>query len=230
MDQTVGGRLGRIADGIDTVVLSLRWPAAVLLLLAFLPTASACNSLLVAIVKSPAPIWPFATGLGIYLAAWTLLIRHWRTTWLSTLEHELTHALFALLTFHRVVGIRTTWRSGGHIRYIGKGNWLITLAPYFFPTICLLVLPVFALLPVLETQIGDAILGAAFAYHVTSTIRETHLGQSDLRKAGHLFSLMVLPALNLVTHGIVLAWCHGGNAGLLSFLRLIGANLRHLFS
>jgi hypothetical protein len=229
MGQTKSGRLNSIAGGIDSALRWLRWPLAVLLLLVLIPTLSACVSLLVGIVKAPEPIYPFAGGLGIYLVFWTFLIRHWRTTWLSTLEHELTHALFAMLTFHRVVGIRTTWRSGGHVRYLGTGNWLITLAPYFFPTVCMLLLPVFMLLPVLESRAGDALLGAGFAYHVTSTIRETHLGQSDLHKAGFLFCLLVLPGLNLLTHGLVVAWCHGGHAGLVSFLRLVGANLRSLY-
>lgn len=230
MGNAFSGRLSRVADGIDSVLLWLRWPTAVFLLLLFLPVLNACVSLLVAIVKSPEPIIPFAAGLGIYLVLWALSIRHWRTTWLSTLEHELTHALFAVLTCHRVVGIRTTWRSGGHVKYVGKGNWLVTLAPYFFPTVCLLLLPVFLLVPVLESRVGDAVLGAAFAYHVTSTIRETHLGQSDLHKSGLLFCLLVLPSLNLLSHGTVVAWCHGGNAGLASFVRLVGANLWSLFS
>jgi hypothetical protein len=229
MRQATQGRISRIANGIDCALSWLRWPSAVFLLLVLLPTVSACVSLLGEIVKSPEPILPFAGGLVIYLACWALFIRHWRTTWLSTLEHELTHALFAVLTFHRVVGIRTTWSNGGHIRYVGTGNWLITLAPYFFPTVCMLLLPVFMLAPLLENPVGDAILGAAFAYHVTSTFRETHLGQSDLQRVGFLFSIMVLPGLNLLAHGIVLAWCHNGNSGLVSFMRHVGANLRELF-
>lgn len=224
------GRLSRVADWIDSVLHWFRWPSAVFLLLLLFPVLTACTSLLIEIAKAPEPILPFAGGLGIYLVWWTLFIRHWRTTWLSTLEHELTHALFAVLTCHRVVGIRTTWRSGGHVRYVGKGNWLVTLAPYFFPTVCMILLPVFVFVPFLQTRIGDAVLGAAFAYHVTSTIRETHLGQSDLHKSGFLFCLMVLPGLNLLLHGLVLAWCHGGNAGLVNFLQLTGLNLQGLFS
>lgn len=219
-----------MASAIDTTLQRLRWPIAVLVLLGLLPAASACVSLLMEIVRSPAPILPFAGGLGLYLVLWTLFIRYWRITWLSTLEHELTHALFAVLTFHRVVDIRTSWHSGGHIRYLGRGNWLITLAPYFFPTICLLILPFFALMPDQVTHFADAVLGAAFAYHITSTIRETHLGQSDLKKAGYLFSLMVIPGLTLVTHGLVMAWCHGGNHSVTRFLKLIAVNLQRLLS
>ena len=228
--QTRSSRFVTIADGIDRFFHWTRWPIAVLLVLLILPAASACLSLLTAIVKAPKPIMPFAGGMCLYLMIWTIILRHWRATWVSTLEHELTHALFAILTFHRVVDIRTTWRSGGHIRYLGRGNWLITLSPYFFPTICLIVLPLFAFLPARATHVANAVIGAAFGFHLTSTIRETHLGQTDLKKAGYLFSLMALPGLILVTHGLVLALCHGGNRGLVSFLMLVWLNLERLFS
>ena len=56
------------------------------------------------------------------------------------------------------------------------------------------------------------------------------MGQTDLKKAGYLFSLMALPGLILVTHGLVLALCHGGNRGLVSFLMLVWLNLERLFS
>jgi hypothetical protein len=196
----------------------------------FLPTAGACVSLVRTIAFAPRPVLPFTVGLLVYLAVWIVTVRHWRTTWLSTLEHELTHALFAVLTFHPVVDIRTTWHSGGSMRFRGQGNWLITLSPYFFPTVCMLLLPLLALIPAQSTGTGEALLGAAFGYHLTSTVRETHPGQSDLRQAGYLFSLLVLPGLFLLTHGVVIAWCYGGNAGLLRFLQAVGENLNSLFA
>ena len=223
------GKRRRTADGIDNALQLLRWPVALLLPVTIVPTAGACLSLVQSMVFAPGPILPFSVGLLAYLALWIATIRRWRTTWLSTLEHELTHALFALLTFHPVVEIRTTWRSGGQMRYRGKGNWLITLSPYFFPTICMLLLSVLALVPVLFSQTGEVLVGAAFGYHLTSTVRETHAGQSDLREAGYLFSLLVLPGLFLLTHGVVLAWCYGGNVGLAGFLRLVWKNLNSLF-
>ena len=202
-NQPRSSRFVAIADGIDRFFHWTRWPIAVLLVLLILPVASACLSLLTSIVKAPKSIMPFAGGMCLYLMIWTIVFRHWRATWFSSLEHELTHALLAILTFHRVVDIRTTWRSGGHIRYAGRGNWLITLSPYFFPTIGLIVLSLFVFLPTRWTHIADAVLGAAHGFHLTSTIRETHFGQADLKQAGYLFSLMALPGLILVTHGLV---------------------------
>jgi hypothetical protein len=132
--------------------------------------------------------------------------------WAMTLEHEFTHALLAWLTLHRVTGLRASWR-GGRMSFIGQGNWLITLAPYFFPTLCLLVPPAGLLLPWPLSPLVQAFLGAALAYHLASTFREIHREQDDLRQTGWLFCLLVLPSANLLSWAAVLAYAHGGISG-----------------
>ena len=52
----------------------------------------------------------------------------------AIMEHELTHMLFAVLTFHKPRGLDVNQDVGGSFSFEGKGNWLIALAPYFFPT------------------------------------------------------------------------------------------------
>ena len=53
---------------------------------------------------------------------------------IQTIAHELTHTLFAFLTLHLVKRVRLNPDgSGGSMAFSGQGNWLITLAPYFFP-------------------------------------------------------------------------------------------------
>ena len=55
-------------------------------------------------------------------------------TGMEILAHEFTHAFFALLTFHKVKGINLNPDdSGGSMSFEGEGNWLIVVAPYFFP-------------------------------------------------------------------------------------------------
>ncbi len=207
----------------------LKWPCGIASLLLLLPTIGACFQLIVSIAKSPSPLIPFAAGAAVYVVGWLMFIRHWRTTFLSTLEHELTHALFAWLTFHRVVGLKTTWSSGGHMQYLGRGNWLITLAPYFFPTLCTVLLLILAFVPSVKVA-GDVLLGAAFAYHVTSTMRETHPGQTDLQSTGYLFALAFLPTANLICHGVVLAYCHAGTGQMSAFLQSIASHVYSNFT
>ena len=74
--QTRSSRFVTIADGIDRFFHWTRWPIAVLLVLLILPAASACLSLLTAIVKAPKPIMPFAGGMCLYLMIWTIILRH----------------------------------------------------------------------------------------------------------------------------------------------------------
>lgn len=53
---------------------------------------------------------------------------------MEIVAHEMTHAFFALLTLHKVTGIRVEGdNSGGNMSFEGEGNWLIVIAPYFFP-------------------------------------------------------------------------------------------------
>jgi len=125
------------------------------------------------------------------------------------LEHELTHALFAWATFHRVVAFRATVRSGGHVQILGRGNWLITVAPYFVPTASLLAIVALGWLPSRYLLYGNVGLGATIAYHVVSTVSETHRHQPDLARAGWLFSGLFLPSANLISLGIVVSYAAG---------------------
>ena len=100
----------------------------------------------------------------------------------------------------------------------GEGNWLITVAPYFFPTLSLVLILAFAVIPVNMSGFDDMIVGASFAYHLTSTWRQTHSGQSDIRKAGIWFCVALLPTANMVTAGIVLAFAHARTPGVTQFL------------
>lgn len=225
-----GRKLMPLSDRIDGVFGWIKWPVAILSIVLFVPTVEAVFGLLGSVMREPRPLFPFLGGAAFYFAVWAWFIRSWRTTLLSTLEHELTHAVFAVLTMHRVVDIKTTWRSGGHVRFLGQGNWLITLAPYFFPTVCFVLMPVFAFLPIVAVHVGNALIGASFAYHVTSTMRETHAGQSDLRKAGFLFAFAFLPTANLICNGLVVGFSLSGQQGAWEFLKSIAGNLTALFA
>ena len=217
-----------ISDRIDIFVDWLKWPVAIAALLLLVPSVLACFELIVTCVRTPETMLPFIGGAGLYLLVWFWTIRRWRTTLLSTVEHEFTHALFAILTLHRVTELKATWSRGGHVRIVGLGNWLITVAPYFFPTVCFILIPVFQLLTFVPTNVADGIVGAAFVYHITSTMRETHGGQTDLKLVGYPFSTMFLPTAILISHGAVLAFAYGGLKGIHIFLSTIGTHLQSL--
>jgi hypothetical protein len=205
---------------IDRIVNWLKWPVAAVAVLLLPNSVLASLDLLRKVVADPRPVWPLLAGLGLYgLVWWRFLRRPVFGSFVSTLEHELTHAIFALVTLHKVTGLRATWWRGGHVSFQGTGNWLITIAPYFFPTICLFILTASLFLPAAILSPVGALLGAAIGYHITSTYRETHAGQSDLKKVGWLFCLLFLSTANIISYGVLLSFCYGGTPHLLAFLR-----------
>lgn len=204
-------RRWRLADPIDLALSLLKWPVA-LAALALLPGAArALRVPARAALAAPGEVAPFLAGLAGYLTLWWFaLSRRSFGSFVSTLEHELTHGLFALLTLHRVVGLRATWNQGGELRYVGRGNWLISIAPYFCPTASLLLIPAFFLAPPGSRAGLSLALGVTVAYHLTSTIRETHRGQHDLLEVGFPFACAFLPTANLLAFGLLLAFAAGG--------------------
>jgi hypothetical protein len=128
--------------------------------------------------------------------------------YLETLEHELTHLLIGLLFLKIPVGIRVSAHEGGEVRQIGLGTtgqiW-VTLAPYFFPTVSLFVL-IAAYFANLNNQTLLGILGFTTLFHLVSNWGETSFRQPDLQKAGILKTILILPLMNLIFYGAVLAF------------------------
>ena len=208
-----------MSESIDRLLNLLKWPCAIVAVLLLPGSVLALIDLLAQVASAPMPILPFVGGFLVYALLWWLFFRQRVFGALfSTLEHELTHAIFALLTLHRVTGIRATWRSGGGLTIRGKGNWLITISPYFCPTLCVLLFVPLVIVPSDKIVWLNALIGAALSYHLTSTWRETHLGQSDLQEVGLLFAWMFLPIANVAAFGVVLSFSHGGLDGLYVFL------------
>ena len=207
-----------MAGRIDAILTLIKWPIALLALI-YLPAAAQALLGQGKAMASKAHLFPaFLIGCGAYSAAWLMWFRKkiWGSAF-STLEHELTHALFGLLTFRIIRGIRISWSGGGHVRFKGAANWLIYIAPYWFPTLTLAILPVIWVVGSQQEHIANLLLGASVGFHLCSTWKEIHPGQSDLQKVGFTFSLCVLPVLNLLSYGSILAYMLGHFRGVGSF-------------
>jgi hypothetical protein len=213
--------MGAVSKGIDGALALLKWPVAAASLV-FLPgLLYSLYFVARAIAAAPGRSYPFLLGAAAYAAFWLVFLRRRpRLGFLATLEHELTHALFAWATFHRVIGFRATLRSGGHIRYVGRGNWLIATAPYFFPTLSVAAILIMRWVPGREPTWAGAVLGVTVAYHALSNWSEAHRHQSDLREAGLLFSLLFLGAANALVLGLLLSYACS--------LRSLTAHLEHV--
>jgi hypothetical protein len=142
----------------------------------------------------------FWGGYGLWLAIFTFLPKTIRT---YVLGHELTHALWALMMGARVSGLRVG-KAGGQVR-TSKNNWLITLAPYFFPFYAVLFIVAFFIVDLvwgLDRQVWVLffLVGLGWSFHVSFTIYTLLTAQQpDVKSQGWLFSMTVIFCMNLAT-------------------------------
>ncbi|MCA9131528.1 MAG: M50 family metallopeptidase [Planctomycetales bacterium] len=201
---------------IDRLINLLKWPAAALAVAGTPLLAWALLKLSLRIVLAPS--WSllfFVLGVAAFILLWRRWLGRSRFGgFLITLEHESTHALFALLTGHRIIGFRASLGRGGEVHFAGRGNWLIAAAPYFFPTAALLLFLVAYLLPFPGLPWQSFLLGVALGYHIVSTYRETHRDQTDLQLLGMTFCWLFLPAANLAVVGLLVSFAHTSSQGL----------------
>jgi hypothetical protein len=133
---------------------------------------------------------PLLAGAACWVVIFLLLPK---PMWLYVLGHELTHALWTWLFGGQVKKMKIT-SAGGHV-VISKTNFVIALAPYFFPLYAVLVIAVFALGHWLwnwHLVYFDLAVGAAYAFHVTLTFHVLQTQQSDITSQGWLFSSVVI--------------------------------------
>ena len=128
---------------------------------------------------------------------------------MEIVAHEMTHAFFALLTLHKVTGIRVEGdNSGGNMSFEGEGNWLIVIAPYFFPLFGFFYMIAFSVYTHFAPSnlILNGILGFFIGYHLDTVGSQIHEKQTDLPKVSYKFCAMFLPAANLWAVGSMLAF------------------------
>ncbi len=151
-------------------------------------------------VSSFSVYWSF--WLGIFITPFLALkILKSFAAQVYVIEHELTHAIFALISGARVKKISIKKDNGAVV--VDKANTLITLAPYFFPlfavSVFLVWLGIFYLvlknpssLPRYWQWILYFIVAGALSFHFFMTIRAVLQGQSDIKRDGIVYSLVVI--------------------------------------
>ncbi len=172
---------------------------------------------------------------------WVIYLLLPKPMWVYVVGHELTHVLWTWLFGGRVHKFKASAKGGQIVT--DRTNFLIALAPYFFP--------VYALLVILLYLAGDLLwnwasvrpwfhflLGAAYAFHLTLTWHILQTRQTDITSQGRLFSAVVIFLGNLSVlligvpllagrPGLVTAlswWCHA-TGGLLTGVARVGRGL-----
>jgi hypothetical protein len=109
--------------------------------------------------------------------------------------HELTHAVWTWIFGGRVKKMKVS-AAGGHV-VISKTNFIIVLAPYFFPFYAALVIVLFATGNLFWDWLEYLVwfhlaVGAAYAFHVALTWHALQTRQSDITSQGYLFSAVII--------------------------------------
>ncbi|MBU4366222.1 MAG: hypothetical protein KKF10_03740 [Verrucomicrobia bacterium] len=151
--------------------------------------------------------WPFLmVAVGVVAAAfvfWALPA----PVRLYVLAHELTHALWGALLGARISGLRVSG-SGGYVK-LSQSNWLIALAPYFFPLYTFIVILAYYILliffdlrPYAFAWLG--LIGLTLGFHFVFTIYALAQDQQDVRDYGRVFSFGMIYLINMLGVCLVL--------------------------
>lgn len=145
-------------------------------------------------------------GAGCWVVIFFMLPK---PMWIYVFGHELTHAIWAWLFGGEVKRMKVT-SKGGHV-VVTKSNFLIALAPYFFPLYAALVLLVFVSGHLIWDWHSYLIafhlfLGATYAFHVTLTAYILQTRQSDITEHGYLFSATIIFLGNALVLLLGLPW------------------------
>lgn len=163
----------------------------------------------------------YLIGAAAFFPTYLIASRWLSTPWeyIATLEHEFAHLVVGLFFLKIPVGLRVTAHDGGEVRQIGFGTtgetW-ITLAPYFLPTLPLLIVGIALLIDIPEAYLMG-VLGWATFFHIITNWAETSFRQPDLKKAGLLKCILILPLMNVICYGGILAYVGGGGQGFKNF-------------
>lgn len=142
-------------------------------------------------------------GLAAFALCWATISHPVR---MYVLGHELTHALWGLLFGARPSDVRVSG-TGGSVK-LTKSNFIITLAPYFFPFYTFVVIVVALvtsafLRPLPFLPLWMFLIGFTWAFHVLFTLETLTQRQPDVKLYGRVFSWVVIFIVNVL---LVLVW------------------------
>jgi len=146
----------------------------------------------------PYPLIALLAGFMLWQMIFIFLPRPVRT---YVFAHELTHALWGWFMGARVSKFKVSKDKGSVT--LSKTNFLITLAPYFFPLYTfLLILLYYILLIFWEVEkyhsVWLGLIGFTWGFHLSFTIITLMQQQSDIKSCGYIFSYAFIYLMNVL--------------------------------
>jgi hypothetical protein len=147
-----------------------------------------------------------ASGFGSGLVVFVFV---GRLTRFYVFGHELAHWIFAKI-FMRETKNFSVGKDGGAVHVQNPNIW-ITLAPYFYPTFCIMWVPFWFVFKYFEREFSWSvdvffgILAFTWSYHFVLTLYALKFEQSDIKKYGRPLSFSLILFINLFIIFIFLA-------------------------
>ncbi len=207
---------------LNWIIEKLKWPVAVLMVLIAVPALYADIYALEKLTNMDVILQFFLPFIAT--AVLFLFIPALAGSFFAIMEHELTHMLFAVLTFHKPRGLDVNQDVGGSFSFEGKGNWMIALAPYFFPTfwfVLVLLMPIYVSFTGKLPDFYVPMLGIFLGYNFIVSCLSIHPKQTDFKVAGYIFTICFLPGILFLKYGIVFCYSIKGLAGVEAYFSLL---------
>lgn len=150
----------------------------------------------------------FWVAVGAGLCLWALIFIFLPSPVKSyVLAHELTHILWGSLMGATVLGVRVSGK-GGSVK-LSESNFIVVLAPYFFPLYTILIVCAWFFASVfIDLQkyfpLFLGTMGFTLGFHICFTISAMGQRQPDIEQYGRFFSCALICLMNLLVVGFLL--------------------------
>jgi len=151
------------------------------------------------IVAGPEEI-SFLAGFIVYLLVHFLF---YKPVFAHVMAHELTHMLLAAVFGGKTQSLHVS-KTGGKV-LISKSNFIISLAPYFFPLYAMAATLIYFIAKDQYRVYVAFFVGASLSFHIALTLFSLTTEQSDLKQDSNLvFSLAFVYLMNIIIIVLIL--------------------------
>ncbi len=141
----------------------------------------------------------FFIGFAVYLV---IHIVFYKPVFIHVMAHELTHIFWAFLFGGKAKKLEVS-ASGGRV-LINRTNFVITLAPYFFPLYTFIFLAVYIIAKEQYLPYIAFLIGASLSFHIALTLFSMKSAQSDFHEDSNIFfSLSFVHLMNIIVIALI---------------------------
>lgn len=146
--------------------------------------------------------------------------------------HELTHVLWVLMFSGKVDSMKVS-KKGGYIK-ANRKNFLILLAPYFFPIYTIMVIIAYIIVSYFHDitryfPIAAFAIGFSWSFHILLNGFAMTKSQDDFEHTGAFFSIVLVVLCNIFILGLLVAFM-SSSVNLRGYMHTLRNNIPAVYS